>query len=1089
MAYKLKRIGKKAYKFEYTLTLHSLAVEVSRPKFSPNHVSVAFSRRGKRLHSKLLKWEPSINKPTHGYVVWPEPEPLTTVVTLYKGTKDKNYECKEWDISIIEVTREGKKKLLGKKGINMSEYTGDVVGNSQDLKLRLDPSGRRMKSLSVDCSLNSRFIRAGKSTDTDMHSQTSQMSASGLSYISDTEDLDIADLKDLDLDLKEADALEHEVIQPSLFSPPKYIQQEDLIVWSRKCIQGYHGVTIHNFTTSWRSGLAFSAIIHHFHPELLDYDSLDPYDVIGNNKKAFDAASSLGVPRIIHPEQMDQWLVPDRLAVTALIYQLYIRLESEIQPADQRHSCTLIEPHTNDLDLVLTKAPPLRTLSSPSPTTEQRDLSAHEDRLSQKQRRLLPSTPEQKTGISPETSKRVKDFLTALDHSPKSHAKNDAFNNYREEKRRKVLTISSEPSHSPFFGRKAERKIRALSHIPQEKPYIPDEVSRNSIVMTDSMMKEFSEIDNEFDSQDLFDNTLLNRAERELTPSLGRKPTQREKTQFLKDMASIGKSKPHESLLDVVSDPAILHEVKQLPKRNSKKNLLSTNPLYQEGDGLSSSDTSISDPATAVVPSKLTNSASPCVKLRDNVYSCLKDKEGGLFSCEKSSSQEKKKVVKKAANGQIKSIQEKEKETNLRKSFKKLDEVRARIKSRKKPNRKRALVKECDAEHTLVLKRYASVSQMETMDDYCKLELSDAYLSDQEPTTEYEPAKQMNPLFKKSSSYCPVTESHEKAALNSDNEEPSSYSHLLEPASPTSSNRLLDAYNNRFAPSFTQQNDTQATRQKEPQLVRSKEPLTAKKSDPIVNTKPPVPVHFKDPIPVAKELQDKPQVYFTTTTTYNTEDNENDTEHKGLGSLSLSEACQIQTNSITCSEETDYVAHMQKKLCSMQISIQGRQSDLHDRIREAERASDTQLHDQLIEQWLQLVQQKAQLENRYDDLIHISEARDLGVKEALMRKELEHKMQIDRSIKSREQIWEEEILVGEIVQIVKERKELQDELNASTQQQQEQQPVLKQKQQPVQKQQQQQINSVEVKPKQPVQNKPETKGKASRWNKLLDILA
>ena len=41
-------------------------------------------------------------------------------------------------------------------------------------------------------------------------------------------------------------------------------------------------------------------------------------------------------------------------------------------------------------------------------------------------------------------------------------------------------------------------------------------------------------------------------------------------------------------------------------------------------------------------------------------------------------------------------------------------------------------------------------------------------------------------------------------------------------------------------------------------------------------------------------------------------------------------------------------------------------------------------------------------------------------------------MQIDRSIKSREQIWEEEILVGEIVQIGKERKELQDELNAST---------------------------------------------------------
>ena len=1083
MAYKLKRIGKRAYKFEYTLTLHSLAVEVSRPKFSPNHVSVAFSRRGKRLHSKLLKWEPSINKPTHGYVVWPEPEPLTTVVTLYKGAKDKNYECKEWDISIIEVTREGKKKLLGKKGINMSQYTGDVVGNSQDIKLRLDPSGRRMKSLSVDCSLNSRFIRAGKSTDADMHSQTSQMSASGLSYISDTEDLDIADLNDLDLDLKETETLEHEVIQPSLFSPPKYIQQEDLLVWSRKCIQGYHGVAIHNFTTSWRSGLAFSAVIHHFHPELLDYESLDPNDVIGNNKKAFDAASSLGVPRIIHPQQMHQWLVPDRLAVTALIYQLYIRLESEVQPADQRKSCSEMESDTMDLLHV----PPSRTISSPSYTTEQGDLVGHEDRVSRKQKRLLPTTPAPSTDISPETRKRVKDFLSNLDHSPR-HTKNDVFNNYREEKIRKSRHKTSEPSQSPFFGRKAERKMRALSHIPQEKPYIPDEVGRNSIVMTDSMMKELNEIDNEFDTQDLFDNTLLNRAERELTPSLGRKPTQREKTQFLKEMASIGKSKPQESLLDVVSDPAILHEIKQLPKRNSKKNLLNTNPLYQEGDGLSSSDTSISDPATAVVPSKLTSSATPCVKLRDNVLSCLRDKEGRLFSCEKSPGLGSKKVVKKAGNDQ-KTTQEKE--MNPQKSVKKLDEVRARIKSRKKPNRKRALVKECEAEHTLILKRYASVSQMETMDDYCKLEMmddeckSDVCLSDQEPAAEYEPTKPRKPLFKKSSSYCPVTERYEKAAVNSDNEEPSPYSHLLsdittKPTSPTSSNRLLDVYNNRFAPSFIQHKDPQATKQKEPQVVKSREPFVAKKSDPIIATTLPEPVHSKEPILVTKKPQDKPQVYFTSTTTTDTEDNGNHTAYKRLSSLSLSEACQLPTSSLTCSEETDYVAHMQKKLCSMQISIQGRQANLRDRIREAESASDTQLHDQLLEEWFQLVQQKAQLDNRYDDLIHISEARDLGVKEALLRKELEHKMQIDRSIKSREQIWEEEILVGEIVQIGKERKELQDELNASTHLQEEP------KQQRLQHY---GNNSVEVKPKQPVQIKTEPKSKASRWNKLLDILA
>jgi hypothetical protein len=40
-------------------------------------------------------------------------------------------------------------------------------------------------------------------------------------------------------------------------------------------------------TTSWRSGLGFCAIIHHHCPELLDFNSLDPDDVFGNNELAF----------------------------------------------------------------------------------------------------------------------------------------------------------------------------------------------------------------------------------------------------------------------------------------------------------------------------------------------------------------------------------------------------------------------------------------------------------------------------------------------------------------------------------------------------------------------------------------------------------------------------------------------------------------------------------------------------------------------------------------------------------------------------------------------------------------------------------
>ncbi|XP_042231690.1 EH domain-binding protein 1-like protein 1 [Homarus americanus] len=97
---------------------------------------------------------------------------------------------------------------------------------------------------------------------------------------------------------------------------------QDLLSWCQMVTRGYKGVKITNMTTSWRNGLAFCAIVHHFRPDLVEYESLSPQDVKGNCKKAFEAGERLGVTRLIEPQDMVILTVPDKLAVMTYLYQL-----------------------------------------------------------------------------------------------------------------------------------------------------------------------------------------------------------------------------------------------------------------------------------------------------------------------------------------------------------------------------------------------------------------------------------------------------------------------------------------------------------------------------------------------------------------------------------------------------------------------------------------------------------------------------------------------------------------------------------------------------------------------------------------------
>ncbi|XP_070577683.1 EH domain-binding protein 1-like isoform X2 [Ptychodera flava] len=113
---------------------------------------------------------------------------------------------------------------------------------------------------------------------------------------------------------------------PSPKHDPKVVKKStpagELLDWCKAVTKGSKGVKVTNLTTSWRNGMAFCAIVHHFQPDLVDFAALSPHDIKGNNKKAFDAAAKVGIPKLIDPSDMVLLNVPDKLAVMTYLYQL-----------------------------------------------------------------------------------------------------------------------------------------------------------------------------------------------------------------------------------------------------------------------------------------------------------------------------------------------------------------------------------------------------------------------------------------------------------------------------------------------------------------------------------------------------------------------------------------------------------------------------------------------------------------------------------------------------------------------------------------------------------------------------------------------
>ncbi|XP_060694990.1 F-actin-monooxygenase MICAL2 isoform X4 [Hemiscyllium ocellatum] len=134
------------------------------------------------------------------------------------------------------------------------------------------------------------------------------------------------------------------------------VRPNRLLTWCQKQTENYQNVAVTDLTSSWKNGLALCAIIHHFCPQLIDFDALNEEDAAKNNQLAFDVAErEFGISPVTTGKEMASVGEPDKLSMVMYLSKFYEYFRGKPRST----SSTLFRQDSNKMP-----APPARQSNS-----------------------------------------------------------------------------------------------------------------------------------------------------------------------------------------------------------------------------------------------------------------------------------------------------------------------------------------------------------------------------------------------------------------------------------------------------------------------------------------------------------------------------------------------------------------------------------------------------------------------------------------------------------------------------------------------------------------------------------------------------